>query len=75
MKKPRAVKPPVVAEPGSDGPRCGDCIFVDSNNPNDVFCRRYPPVLVVMGDVPRQFFPSVNPARDWCGEHRAKPRP
>jgi hypothetical protein len=52
---------------------CGSCRHFDKRNPNDLFCRRFPPQLVVIRDrgkdVVRQFYPNTHPVLDWCGEH------
>lgn len=54
---------------------CGTCTFCDMKKPEDTFCRRYPPTLVVIGAEIRRFFPAVHPVLDWCGEYKAKKVP
>ena len=70
-KKETAASPQAFTGPGPGGISCGTCVFVDMRNQADIFCRRYPTNLVILESKVRQFYPSVSPTADWCGEHSA----
>lgn len=54
---------------GPGGISCGGCIFLDLTDIRSMFCRRYPPQLVVQKGEVKKYFPVVDPFLDWCGEH------
>lgn len=57
-------------------PACTSCRFAEPGVAEDatgdpaepvLWCRRYPPVVIVLDDMPGRLFPQVN-GDDWCGE-------
>lgn len=61
------------AEPAPLANTCGACAYIDARNPSDVFCRRYPPVIVplAIGGC-KCFYPNVALNEPACGEHKPK---
>lgn len=65
VAKTKPAAPVAVARPRA----CGGCIHIDTSNPSDVVCRRYPPTIlpVATGGI-RGYVPNVSPTHDTCGE-------
>lgn len=53
---------------------CGSCAFLGRaempGSPTQVFCRRYPPQVVSVGQELRVMLPNVREDFPSCGEHR-----
>lgn len=76
-KAARGISTPPPQTPERPRPQfsCASCPLMDSEQPTQPFCRRFPAQLVVVQRLNdqdsglRKFFPIVDPIYDWCGEH------